>query len=409
MIKKVSLKDFKGHKNLDLELGRITILIGPNGTGKSSILQALMALRQTIGRQTLELDGPLINLGGFNDLKNKESIEGSLGIGIEVGIKKYPNVGLGENSVYSCTTYWNPQLSMFVVEIKDSINKIIEVNYERERGILNVVPEYVVPSPFKSEQMHIGLKAADNFSSSLRIGSKYISKEFDDIQQSKELFRDFGKEIRELISEFEKSISNVYYVPTIRGVEQPYYNLSDQYILDIQPTKNMQLATTFVYADDYVKEMVGIWSNEITDSEISVNVIPGKRVAIKSSVADGIPIIGDGFGANQLVHLLLMLAAVPKNSMLAIEEPEIHLHPKAQKKLVDILVEISKSQNKQLVFTTHSEHMLYGFLAAVKDGRLSGKEVAIHYFEEKGIHPVYNEIDEGADIYDWGGNFFNID
>lgn len=406
MIKKVSLRDFKGHKELDMELGRITILIGPNGTGKSSILQALIALRQSIGRQDLGLSKPIINLGGFNDLKKRDSTGNSLGIGVEVGTKEYPTIGLGGNLIYSCMTYWEPQLSRFDVEIRDTEKKILEVNYERQSGKINVVPEIIKPKTFKSEDMYIKLGAGNEFSRPLVVSSIHMAKELKDIEELNKIFGDLVKETSELFLEFEKSMNNVYYVPAIRGIEQPYYNLSDKYILDIPPIQNEQLATTFTYADDKVKEMVEIWSSEITGSEISVNVVPPKRVKIESSVAGGIPIIGDGFGANQLVQLLLMLAAIPKNSMLAIEEPEIHLHPKAQTKLVDILVEISKSWDKQLIFTTHSEHMLNGFLAAVKDGRISSKEVAIYYFEEKGSQPVYNEIDEGADIYDWGKDFF---
>ena len=323
----------------------------------------------------------------------------------EVGIKEYPTIGLGGNSTYSCMTYWNPHLSMFNVEIKDAKKKIIEVNYERQSGKISVVPDIMRAKPFKSDEMFIKLSAGNEFSKPLVISSKHMKKELRDIDQLNEMLGSLETELKELALEFDKSMSNVYYVPAIRGIELPEYNLSDKYILDIPPIQNEQLATTFTYADEKVKEMVEAWSSEITGSKITVSVVPPKKVRIESSVAGGIPIIGDGFGANQLVQLLLMLAAVPKNSMLAIEEPEIHLHPKAQTKLVDILVEVSKSWDKQLIFTTHSEHMLYGFLSAVKDGRLSNKEVAIYYFEDKGSPPIYNEIDEGADIYDWGKHF----
>jgi len=408
MIKKLSLENFKGHKELDVDLGRITILIGPNGTGKSSILQALMVIRQSIGQGSLVTSGPLVNLGEFNDVKNMESTEGDLGIGLEIGIKKYPIVGLGENSIYSCMTYWSPQLNMFDIEIRDSEKNLIKMEYDRKSGILNVVPKNISPKEYPTNEIQIIFDMGGNFYSPLKISSVHVPHDKDDKELNK-ISSDFQTEITGLLSEFEHSIRHIYYVPAIRGVDQPYYNLSDQYVLDLLPIQNMQLATTFAYASDHIKEMVETWSNEITGSEISVNVVPGKRVSIKSSVVGGIPIIGDGFGANQLVQLLLMLAATPQNSMLAIEEPEIHLHPKAQSKLVDILVGIVKNSGKQLIFTTHSEHMMYGCLNAVRDGRLSNKEVAIYYFEEKGSKPIYNEIDEGGDIYEWGKHFFSID
>ena len=173
--------------------------------------------------------------------------------------------------------------------------------------------------------------------------------------------------------------------------------------------QNMQLASTFAYAGRDIEEIVSIWSEEITGSEIGPLVIPGKFVAVKSYVVPGgIPVIGDGSGTNQLVQLLLTLAITPKRSLLAIEEPEIHLHPKAQTKLCDRLVEISKTHEKQLVVTTHSQYILYALVQAVKRATLTRDELAIYYFEEKGAEPYRVEQDEYGDIYDWGKNFFSL-
>ena len=65
-----------------------------------------------------------------------------------------------------------------------------------------------------------------------------------------------------------------------------------------------------------------------------------------------------------------------------IEEPEIHLHPKAQADLASVLVEEAKSEGKQLVITTHSEHIAGRLLTLVAEGELTADELSIYSFEK---------------------------
>lgn len=76
-------------------------------------------------------------------------------------------------------------------------------------------------------------------------------------------------------------------------------------------------------------------------------------------------LINEGTGLNQVVLLLATLIESPKNSVIGIEEPEIHLHPSAQSKLAKILLSMAMDNSKQIIFTTHSEHMVYPFLASI--------------------------------------------
>jgi len=70
-----------------------------------------------------------------------------------------------------------------------------------------------------------------------------------------------------------------------------------------------------------------------------------------------------------------------KDALIMIEEPEISLHPKAQAALVDIMLEILE-EGKQLLFTTHSEHILFRLLTHIAAGRLRKDDLEIYYFEK---------------------------
>ena len=84
MINNIVIKDFKIHSNLDIELGNITLLTGQNGMGKSSVIQALLLLRQsytgTYPMEGLNLKGNLADLGVANDVECHSCSDGVLSI-----------------------------------------------------------------------------------------------------------------------------------------------------------------------------------------------------------------------------------------------------------------------------------------------------------------------------------------
>lgn len=94
-------------------------------------------------------------------------------------------------------------------------------------------------------------------------------------------------------------------------------------------------------------------------------------------------IMHEGSGLNQLVNMLAVLAVSPAGSIVTIEEPELHLDPASQARLMGIMARQATEEGKQVVFTTHSDHLLYPLLAYVekKDHPLACGDVAIHYFD----------------------------
>lgn len=407
MIKELRLENFKGLGKARIEFGDITILIGPNGVGKSSIIQALMVLRQSMDKGSLVASGDLIELGEFRDIKKRNENANHIGIGITVGLNESPLLGIKGNAVYTCDTYWEPDLMKFNAGIESFNGEHIKAIWDRESGT-KLEPKLLVPQGEKPEEIRIRFKSSGQFHRPIVIRDDFIVEESNRLEKLKEIMKGAKSEADDIVDKLEKALRNVYYVPATRGIEKNFYNLADKYVIDLPAGSNLQLATTFAYASSAIKEMIEIWSNEITGSEISVNLIPNKRVVIESSEAGGIPVVVDGSGVNQLTQLLLMFGIVPSGSTLGIEEPEIHLHPKAQNKLCGLLAQlIKKVWKRQLIITTHSEHILYGFLSEMRKGNINREDLKIYYFEEKGSEPIYHEIDEGGDIYDWGKNFFD--
>jgi hypothetical protein len=88
-----------------------------------------------------------------------------------------------------------------------------------------------------------------------------------------------------------------------------------------------------------------------------------------------------GFGASQLLPIIVQGFYAPPGSVMLIEQPEIHLHPKAQATLGDLLMEVVKAGDRQIIVETHSEHLLARIQRRIAEQKFSHEQVAIYYFE----------------------------
>ena len=93
-------------------------------------------------------------------------------------------------------------------------------------------------------------------------------------------------------------------------------------------------------------------------------------------------LINEGAGIGQLVTMLAK--ALYNNDFITIDEPEIHMHPSMIDKLVSVLVEIAKKENKQFLISTHSEHFINSLLKNVVEKKISKDEVKVYYVHKEG-------------------------
>ena len=68
MITNITLENFKCFRHVSINPKLLTVLIGPNGTGKSSVLQALLLQKQSVGTDKIQFQGEFINFAGSSDL-----------------------------------------------------------------------------------------------------------------------------------------------------------------------------------------------------------------------------------------------------------------------------------------------------------------------------------------------------
>lgn len=91
--------------------------------------------------------------------------------------------------------------------------------------------------------------------------------------------------------------------------------------------------------------------------------------------------INVGFGYGYVLPVIVQTLLAKQNSVLILENPESHLHPGAQSRLMDFLVKKSKEKNLQLIIESHSDHIVNGLRVAVKEGIVSSMDTSILHFE----------------------------
>ncbi len=114
-------------------------------------------------------------------------------------------------------------------------------------------------------------------------------------------------------------------------------------------------------------------------------------------------LIDVGYGVSQALPILVDCIKSPPGQTLLMQQPEVHLHPRAQAQLGSLLGYLAIKQKKQFLVETHSDYLVDRIRIDVREGKhgLKPKDIRILYFERKGakilVHPM--ELDECGNLF----------
>ena len=383
---RVSLHNFKGHEDLRLDMGKITVLIGPTSSGKSTVLQALNLLRSALKAGSFGmLGGGSREYGLFADIVTRRDEGRDVGIGID-GRQR---VGTGEDGDMAADFAYD-------VSFGSSLSP------SKVRATVDVRRDPQPPSGGEMRVEHMRGAGADatTVSGAGLVGDSPASARADsgpapqiDIDLAN---RPMTGAFRRMFSNgqfFKSLLDELWHVPFSRVVTS--YTLPLEYsgdVLSSDRTHGAASLVSYISSDHSIQKKISCMMREIGLGEIVTRNVPvseGKDAALALDFVDGDTfrsIVHEGSGPNQLVSMLAMLAYSPRGAIVTIEEPEIHLDPAAQARLMGILVRQATEEGKQIVFTTHSDHLLYPLLAYVEKEShpLKCDDVAMHYFSTDG-------------------------
>lgn len=118
-----------------------------------------------------------------------------------------------------------------------------------------------------------------------------------------------------------------------------------------------------------------------------------------------------GFGVSQVLPVLVFCYSAPENSILILEQPEAHLHPKAQSELADVLIDVVKTRNTQIILESHSEHLLHRLQRRIAEEKISADDTAFYFCQIKNGNSKAERlnVDEYGNIRNYPPDFFGDD
>ena len=333
MLREIRLANFKCYEALNLNCAPLTLLCGLNGMGKSSVIQALLVLRQSFVTGELEegrlaLSGELVDLGTGRDVFFE---------GADEDVMKFE---LHHDEISTpCKLSFVYSEDADQLEAKDTLPS-------EETGLGAETAWSNVP-PFGENVIYIG---AD------RIGPQKI----------------YG-----LSTTFAR-IGNL----GLRGEYAiNYLNRHQEDLLDATDPRFPEQKKA------RLMEVVDYWLQEVTPgAHLRFETIPEADALVAGFEFDKpgdirtnrYRITNVGFGLSYVLPVLAGLLA-PTSALCLIENPEAHLHPRGQTKLAELAVRASLS-GIQVIAETHSDHFMDGVRIAVRNGLIRPNEAAFHYF-----------------------------
>lgn len=124
-----------------------------------------------------------------------------------------------------------------------------------------------------------------------------------------------------------------------------------------------------------------------------------------------VPMPDVGFGVSQILPVLVLCFYAPKDSTVILEQPEMHLHPAVQAGLADVLIDAHRRRGVQILLESHSEPLLTRLLRRVADETLSNHEVGLWFTEGvgRGSRITRLQLDEYGGVANWPRDFFGDD
>lgn len=436
----MALKNFRGFKSAeDIKLAPLTFLVGPNSAGKSTISNALLFVAQSNMLEEFldrslspEWIGRFVDLGSFKENVFNHNVRLSVQVCVDVSINpkgdywfspegddrilgyrfkirssdkdtsgKMRSVEIVDHTSDQCLLIeidpsLNNNITLYVHNRKETFSPRREFYYRDLRGRISVIVEKLVQT--QASSLYGKLSGWRRIISHLRSNAtRYFMTGTSRVSSGR-----LGP--------------RRWYVPQNQGQPQifqrgaaaPLYeNLSPELVRDALQSRTIRrgrrrgvkpISAENVLDDLQIADRIDVQNYTPYHSMIHAR---DNITGVQSNIAD------IGYGASQVLPVIAA-CTVDTTSLLVVEQPEVHLHPKAQGTIGELLCHTSKY--RQVIVETHSEHLINRARILVARGEIDAKDVAINYVyrNKSGSHTVHIPLGTDGEFgAEWPSGFFD--
>ena len=433
MITNLEIKNFKSWKDTgQVRLAPITGFFGSNSSGKTSLLQFLLALKQTVEStdrsQIFNLgdERTLVDLGTFYDviyrhepanplefdfrwnlpfplkipeLKTAQQKSGLSNIAFHASIQQSSNIGQnGKIAIHE----FEYKLGEYQFGMQQSTNK---GEYK-----LSCHPYQAKRQPGRAWELPAPVRF---YGFPDEVFAYYQNVSF----------------LSEFALQLERLFSRVYYLGPLREYPRRSYKWSGEAVRDVGQRGEFAVPALLASRDsgnmihrgrgrghknqtveecvaDWLKKMGLIHSFRL--QSIAENRKDYELRVRKTQGAAEVLITDVGFGISQILPVLVLCYYVPKNSILIFEQPEIHLHPAVQYILADVFIDAVKTRQVQIILESHSEHLLLRLQRRIAEEQFITENAALYFTEYRDDQSLLTalKLDLLGNITNWPKDFF---
>jgi hypothetical protein len=414
VITNLSLANFKSWKLIkDMRLAPITCLFGTNSSGKTSILQLLLLLKQTVDSadRNIALDlgdnRALVSLGTLADVLHDHDTTKPM----------------------SWSLTWDPEFTVRPTGQGPVFMQGYPLRFQASIALSELREPVVTNLLYGFREAQLGMRRSGNgdyelelapdteFAARLSPGtvpgpvkSYGFPSEVSTRLQGSEFLSDYALQ-------YEHLFDKIHYLGPLRvSPERQYFwaggipadvGTRGERAVDAMLAKGLVGDTSFHIGVASVLRDLGL----IHDFAVR-EVAPGSsiyEVRVRQSEESAEVLLPDvGFGVSQILPVIVLCYYVRPGSIILLEQPEMHLHPKAQAALADVLIDAMKVNKLQIIVESHSEHLLQRLQRRIAEQVLAPSDVALYFCDQvegaSRLTPL--DVNTAGGITNWPDGFF---
>ncbi len=432
MLSELAFTNFKSWADVKLPCGRITGIFGTNSSGKTSLIQFLLLMKQTKDATdraiSLELNGDLVKLGTIKDAIHGHDVNRA--ITWSAAFVRQADLILNDPSGGRTAAIARDK----TFEIMSTIKIEQEAPIAKSLGYKLGTVEFLLAlkgadqgkfalSPDRSTSLGDGFAFIRTQGRAWQLPGPVKSYAFPD--QARTYFQNAGF-LANLESAYEAELDNMYYLGPLREFPQRDYLWARSRPSDVG--QRGQYAIEAILAATAAKEtrnlspkarlrpfqeMIAYWLKEmglIADFRV-VEIAPGSnrwqaKVTTRTGASE-VLLTDVGFGVSQVLPVVTLLQYVPEGSTVILEQPEIHLHPLAQAGLADVIIQAATHRRVQVILESHSEHLLLRLQRRIAEEKIGISDVKLYFCDApRGVSSLTPlEVDLYGNIRNWPDKF----